>query len=62
MDPTACLRDTLAALIVARSTPRAETEVTLAAQTAIDGLRNLADWLERGGFAPDVERVLDELR
>lgn len=51
MDPTIALRDALRSL-------RSE-ESRLA---AIDRLRDLAEWLQKGGFLPDVPRAIpDEL-
>jgi hypothetical protein len=47
MDPTACL-DLILSDLVERNR-----------EEAIDGLRNLADWLERGGFFPTVKARLE---
>jgi len=46
MDPDACLQATLTAL--------AEEEGT----EAIEGLRNLAEWIAKGGFFPEIEQCV----
>jgi hypothetical protein len=54
MDPTVTLADTLAALHGIDDPGKVYTSDEHRAQ-AIEGLRDLADWLEKGGRAPGVE-------
>lgn len=53
MDPTACLTEALEALDAIGDDPGER-------QTAIERLRGLADWLERGGFPPLVELAMEQ--
>jgi hypothetical protein len=60
MDPKQCLLNILNA-IDGCCGPDAEA-VTQSREDAIESLRDLADWLERGGFAPSLPEVLESLR
>ena len=59
MDPRTCLIETLEAILDA-GRPNSgkyddEAEVAeIRRGEAVEGLRNLADWLEGGGFVPSV--------
>jgi hypothetical protein len=55
MDPTRCLQTLLSDLsILSYAHSNQEKENIVDREDAIDGLRQLADWLERGGFPPRV--------
>lgn len=53
MDPTAAL-----ALILEGLEPCEDKD--WAPGETVEALRNLADWLERGGFRPDLYRAIDD--
>tara|TARA_R100001086_G_scaffold192515_5_gene109753 strand:- start:4659 stop:4856 length:198 start_codon:yes stop_codon:yes gene_type:complete len=54
MDPTATLKLAVDALReLAEKPTSADTR-----DEAVQALRNLASWLEGGGFSPDVDKVL----
>lgn len=55
MDPNATLR----ALLEALDACAKDSETLDDRENAVDLARNLADWLEKGGFAPDVHRVCE---
>ena len=63
MDPTQCLIDTLSAIDGCDPDDADSAEVARAKarnrDEAIEGLRNLADWLEKGGFAPKIQDVIN---
>lgn len=57
MDPVISLSAILENLHLAeRMEPGEDREDAIG--NAIDGMRDLATWLERGGFAPDVRRAV----
>jgi hypothetical protein len=64
MDPDAALRDALEALreLRMREDSALPDELPEASagerQQAVDCLRNLADWLAKGGFAPRAQAVI----
>jgi hypothetical protein len=61
MDPAQCL---LAALRNLQDVAHLNDDVSLRDASKADAaehLRNLADWLDGGGFTPDVEEVTREL-
>ena len=51
MDPQATLLNTLDALVSLHAEPDAGDDARAA---AAEGLRNLADWLDRDGFPPAI--------
>lgn len=53
MDPNICLIETLEALSALKNGDEDMREV------AVERLRALAQWLERGGFAPDPQRITE---
>ena len=54
MDPTACWQSILQLIREAQQTAPDDADREL----LIDDLRNLADWLEKGGFYPKLEEDL----
>jgi hypothetical protein len=56
MDPTRCLQTLLSDLsVLSYAHSNQEKENIVDREDAIDGLRQLADWLENGGFPPRIE-------
>ena len=67
MDPNHTLEDALFALADAfhgdrRSVCGIGGEAVAAKRDAAELLRNLADWLDHGGFAPNVDKVLAKIQ
>lgn len=58
MDPTATLADILRNLDNARGMDAGEDRDDIIGN-ALDSMRHLADWLERGGFPPDARRATE---
>ena len=62
MDPTQCLIDLLSSLDCCGPDNADSAEAKACnREEAIEGLRNLADGLAKGGFAPKLQDVLDGL-
>jgi hypothetical protein len=63
MDPTQCLIDILGALDGCQGPDDADSQESKARnrEEAIEGLLNLAEWLQKGGFAPKIQEVLERL-
>lgn len=54
MDPDACLSKILDDL-----TDLHKSSAPLSRIHVVEGLRNLSDWIDQGGYAPNVLKVLD---
>lgn len=67
MDPTIALAEALSALVdlktkrdLERPTKDDMEEALELREEAVDHLMNLAGWLKRGGFPPDMEKVIEQ--
>ena len=60
MDPKQALIDALEAISWLESADPESSESSDRRAEAVDCLRNLAGWLENGGFPPNVMEAMDE--